>query len=262
MLPLMLGLALAAAGEASLVTIESDLAGTLARVDGITQELALPVTLKLAPGTHEISLEHASLPPIKATITVSPGVAQRFSLSIEDPEHLPFVRLLNPSADDDVAIDGRLMMTPIPEMHSVATGTHEVVLKKRGGAERRLPLVLARGQTAVIDLGGARPDRKDSVQLVAPIQPSAPVKKSSALSTAGWIAIGAGAASAVLGTVFAVETLGDLDREETARTSPMATRESVEPHQDAAKRHALAANLTIGTAVLSIGAGIVMLLLD
>lgn len=172
------------------------------------------------------------------------------------------MRLVRPSADDDVAIDGRLMMTPIPEMHSVAPGKHEVVLKKRSGAnERRLPLTLARGQTAIIDLGGTRTDPKDSPALVAPIQPPV-VQQSSALSTAGWIAIGAGAASAVFGTVFALETLGDIDREEAASMSPMATRESVEPHQDAANRHALAAHLTFGTAVLAIGTGIVLLILD
>src|SRR5688572_13517841 len=143
-------LLLAAEGDA-LVTIESDLPGTLAKVDALPASFALPVTIKLAPGAHEVVLENASLPPLKAKLNVIPTHAQRVILSIEDPEHAPILRLLHASADDDVAIDGRFLMTPLQEQHTITAGPHEVVIKKRsGGSERRMRLLFERGQTAVI----------------------------------------------------------------------------------------------------------------
>jgi hypothetical protein len=263
MLPLALLLAFAAQAEDArvLVTIESDLPGATARIDDISADLALPVTLKLAPGAHDVVLAHASLPPLRMKLAIAAGIAQRFALSIEDPEHAPIVKLIHASADDDVAIDGRLLVTPIPEVNTVTPGAHDIALRRRGSVgEKRVRLVLERGQTAVFDLGGASKTEAPK-QAIAPIIPQAqPAKKSSALATAGWIAIGAGAASTLSFAYFTNETFADISREEEARTSPTATRETVEPHQEAARRHALAANLTLGVALIAAGAGVIMVL--
>jgi hypothetical protein len=243
-----------------LVTIESDLPGATARIDEVVADLALPVTIKLAPGAHEVVLTQGALPPLRSKLTVAAGTQQRFQLSIEDPEHAPIVKLIRASADDDVAIDGRLLVTPVPEVNTVTPGAHDLSLRRRGSSsEKKVRLVLERGQTAVIDLGG--PVKTEQPQAVAPIIPVAPaVKKTSPLSTAGWIAIGAGAAAGFSFAYFTSETFSDISREEQARMSPTATRESVEPHQEAARRHALAANITLGAALVAAGAGVIMLL--
>lgn len=260
MLALCLTLAIAAAPVS--VTIESDLPGATLRIDEISQDLALPATINLAEGAHELVLQHASLPPLKAKLTVGPIAPHHYVLSIEDPEHAPIVKLIRADKDDDVAIDGRFLTTPIQESNVVTPGAHELLLRRRGEqAEKRIRLVLERGQTAVFELSGAKANEPAPKQVaIAPIIP--PVRRSSPLYTAGWVLIGAGAAGALAGAYLAIETQGDISREKDAEMSPVATVESVEAQQDAAKRHAVAANVTIGAALVSAGIGVVMLLLS
>lgn len=260
----LLFLLIAAADTRVLVTLESDLPGATARVDELSADLLLPVTLKLAVGVHDVVLEHASLPPLKSQLAVAAGAPQRFQLSMEDPEHAPIVRLIGTSADDDVAIDGRFLSTPIPEANTVTPGVHEILMRRRGEpTEKRVRLVLERGQTSVIDLGNAAPRRDAPPGLsVAPIIPQPqPAAKSSALATAGWIAIGAGAAGGMSFAYFGLESNADADRARDAQMSPDRSLATIEPHQDAAFRHATAANVSLAAGAVAIGTGIVLLML-
>lgn len=260
----LLVLLIAAADAHVLVTLESDLPGATARVDELSAAMLLPVTLKLAVGVHDLVLEHASLPPLKSQLAVAAGAPQRFQLSMEDPDHAPIVRLIGTSADDDVAIDGRFLSTPIPEANTVTPGVHEILMRRRGeAAEKRVRLVLERGQTAVLDLGNAAPRRDAPALSVAPlIPPPQPVAaKSSALATAGWIAIGAGAAGGLSFAYFGLETNADVSREEDARMADVRSESTINAHRDAAFRHATAANVSLIAGAVAIGTGVVLLLL-
>ncbi len=189
----------------------------------------------------------------------------------------PTVVLVTADADGVALTDAALTVDGVARADSldgtplqIDPGAHTLTVMARGHVPATLRLSLAEGdevrRDVVLKSAAPAPRPEGSDEQAAPGAATGAVSAhrggSSVARWIGWSAVGAGAASAVLGTVFGVLSLDDhaaLTRGCSGSGSCPATPtyyDDITNQHD----HAVAADLAFGIAVLAAGAGTVLLI--
>jgi hypothetical protein len=252
----------ARAVDVTITTVPPDAKVQLA---GAPVILPSPAKLRLRAGRHRlwVSTEGRTEESI-----ISVGTAPlRIELALTAPRPRPRLVLTN-LPPGDVRVDGQLLeqTTPI----AVLPGRHVVELRRDATVLRVEELELADGQTVDVDFGHPALARSDQVAAIPGVAPEAIVGAPTnlvlpaerPLPTLVWLGAGTAVAGLVLGAVFGVETLGDLDREEAAQNEPLVSARVVRDAQDDATRHAVLAQVGVGVALTGAAVAILAWALD
>ncbi|MCK6551740.1 hypothetical protein L6R52_38255, partial [Myxococcota bacterium] len=242
----------AAAVEVTIATTVHDARLQLA---GAPIVLTAPATLRLPTGRHTVWVTtDGRTEAVAIHVGTRPA---RIELALETPRPRPRLVVRGPLTGD-VYLDGALVEAlGVPIV--VVPGRHTVEVRVGASIVLTEDVEVADGQTFELDLGPPRaPPSAEPVSAVpsrqAPAEPivgaqTIPGAHERPLPSLVWIGAGAAVAGLVVGAVFGVETLGDLDREEAARGEALVSARVVQDAQDDATRHAILAQVGVGVAV-------------
>jgi hypothetical protein len=151
---------------------------------------------------------------------------------------------------EKLAIPAKIHLTP---------GKHEVVARRADGSTEKRTISVRAGESLDVafegeSLGpGPAPVPEEPAPKTSPVVDEAPVEGSCSQCMWGWVAIGAGAVGAGVGTYFGLRTLSARDEfEDSNRTDADA--------RDRAISSRTISNVGFGVAIVGVGVGVVLLL--
>lgn len=147
-------------------------------LDGLTTRTALPTSLAVDPGTHNVVFQTPGSLPARQVVTVGPGVTLTVALPLVKSERPPArVRLTCAVPGVELLVDGqRLAVTPAPTALQLPAGAHALEARRPGYRPWRRDVVLAEGadEQLTVELE-PDPTATDSL-VVTPSEPQSVVR--------------------------------------------------------------------------------------